>query len=86
LSGSKLLFQKTEAGKTTTLSSKSITFVLGRTYQVRAELSGATATVAIDGVEVGSFTTSFNQTATRHGLLCSNTGLRKWERFAVSQL
>jgi len=86
LSGSKLLLQQVQNGAMTTLSHKNIQFELGRTYQVRADLSGATIAVSIDGTSVGSFTTTFNQTATRHGILCSNTGPRKWERFTVSQL
>ena len=86
LSKSTLLFQKTEAGATKTLGSTSIPLVLGRTYVVRAELSGATVSISIDGMTVATHTTTFNQTATRHGVLSSNSGVRKWERFTVSPL
>src|SRR5690606_33306988 len=85
LSTSMLRFQKTQSGATTTLATHHKSFVLGRTYQLRADLTGSTIAISIDGTLVGTYTTSFNQTATQHGLLCSNSGVRKWERFTVSQ-
>ena len=86
ISTSTLRLQKTAAGTTTTVGSKSATFVLGQAYQLRAVLSGSTITISVDGVAMGTFTTTFNQTATRHGLLASNSGTRKWDRFTVSSL
>ena len=85
LFGNSLQLKKTEAAATTTLASKSATFVLGRTYKMRAVLSGPTITVSIDGTVMATFTTSFNLQATRFGLLTSNTGVRQWDRFTVTR-
>ena len=41
--------------------------------------------VLIDGTLVATFSSSFNQQATRVGLLTSNTGTRKWDRFTVTR-
>ncbi|HTO05194.1 MAG TPA: hypothetical protein VL069_15900, partial [Opitutus sp.] len=83
LAPSNLRFQKTQAGATTTLGTKNFTFVIGRTYRVKADLVGSSVKISVDGTVLGTFNTSFNQTATRHGLLTSNSGVRQWERFTV---
>lgn len=83
LAPSNVRFQKTQSGATTTLGTKNFSFVIGRTYLVRADLAGSSVKISVDGTELGTFSTSFNQTATRHGLLTSNSGVRSWERFTV---
>jgi hypothetical protein len=76
---------RTAAGSTTTLASASRNLPLGQVYTLRVTLSGATITVAINGATAATFTTSFNQTATRHGLLANGSGVRSWASFLVTQ-
>jgi hypothetical protein len=80
------LFQRTVAGVTTTVASGRSTYPLKANYSLKATLSGPSIVLSIDGVVVRTFTESFNQTATRHGLLCSNTGVRSWDSFIVRTL
>jgi len=80
-----LQLKQTAAGVSKTLGTKSVAFVLGQTYQLRAVLTDATISISVNGVQLATFNTPFNQTATRHGLICSNTGVRSWERFTVTQ-
>jgi hypothetical protein len=83
LNPSSLVIQKTQAGVTSTLTSVSRPFGLGTTYNVRVTLNGPALAVEIDGVVAANVSSSFNQTATRHGLLAANSGIRKWEYFTV---
>ena len=85
LNKSSLQLMRTAAGKNTTLATVSKSFALGRTYVLRTVLAGSTISVSIDGTPVATFTTTFNQTGTRHGLLAINSGVRKWERFTVTR-
>ena len=80
-----LQLQQTAAGKTTTLASIPRAFPLGGTYVLRAVLAGSTIAISVDGVDLGTFTAAFNQTATRHGLLAVNSGWHRWDSFTVSR-
>jgi hypothetical protein len=84
-SSTALRLLKTQGGTTTGLASKSANFVLGRTYALRVVLSGSTAEIFVDSAPFATFSTVFNQTATRHGIIATNSGVRKWERFTVTR-
>ena len=79
-------FQRTVAGVTTTVAKGRASYPLKANYTMRALLSGPSVILTIDGVTVRTITEYFNEGATRHGLLCSNTGLRTWDSFSVRKL
>jgi hypothetical protein len=79
-------FQKTAGGATTTVSRGTAVLPLKTDYSVKVTLQGPTITLMIDGVLVKTVTESFNQTATRHGIVSSNTGARSWNSFTVRKL
>jgi hypothetical protein len=80
------LFQKTVEGVTTTVASGRSTYPLNTNYTLKASMSGPSIVLSIDGVVVRSLSEPFNETATRHGVLCSNTGARTWDTFLVRRL
>jgi hypothetical protein len=77
--------QKTEAGVTATIASVSRSQPLGQSYTLHVVLGGPAISVTINGVAAAAFSTSFNQTMTRHGLLASGSGVRSWDYFKVSR-
>ena len=83
LTRSAWLFQKTIAGGTTTVASGKASYPLGGDYAVKISTSGPSIVLSVNGVVVKTVTETFNQAATRHGLLCSNTGARSWRSFFV---
>lgn len=83
LSRSGWFFQRTSQGETKTIAQGAASYAFDQKHQVRVSLSAAHVSIEIDGAVVGTFEEGFNQTATRHGLVCSNTGYRAWENFSV---
>ncbi|HTK03811.1 MAG TPA: sialate O-acetylesterase [Alphaproteobacteria bacterium] len=68
---------KREAGVNTTLSSTPLVAVNGQTYAFALTLNGSSISLSIDGVEQISATSSFNQSATIHGIFAgASTGVR----------
>lgn len=84
LSSTAIRLYKTQGGSTSLIGAVPANLALGQIYNVRAILSGSTVSLFVQGVNVATFSTSFNQTATRHGLYANNSGARRWERFTVS--
>lgn len=85
LTSTAVRLQKTEAGVTSTVASVARSQPLGQTYTVRVTLSGPAIGVAINGATAANFSTSFNQTSTRHGVLSGGSGVRSWDYFKVSR-
>jgi len=85
LTSGALTIGKTEAGVTSNMLVVTHSFALGQTYRVHVTLSGSSVAVAVDDIALASVTSAFNQTATRFGLLASNTGTRRWDRFCFTQ-
>ncbi|HTO03916.1 MAG TPA: hypothetical protein VL069_09455, partial [Opitutus sp.] len=79
-------FQRTVAGVTTTVATGKATYPLKENYTLKVTLSGPTVVFSLNGVVERTITESFNQTATKHGLLCSNSGVRTWDSFSVRKL
>ena len=79
------LLQKTMAGATTTVATAKSTFAVGASHTLSATLVGANVTLSVDGAIVGSVDVAFNESATRHGILSSGSGVRSWENFSVRQ-
>lgn len=75
--------QKTAAGSTTTIASGKQAFATDVPHTLSAVLQGALVELAVDGVRLGQFEIGFNVNATRHGLLCVNSGTRKWDSFEI---
>lgn len=75
--------QQTVGGSTKSLLSGQMPFVLAEHHTLSAMLLGPSIVLTIDGTTVGAAEVTFNQGATRHGLLSSNSGLRRWENFTV---
>ena len=86
LTGTGWFFQKTADGLTTTLARGSAVYALNTAHTVKVTMNGPAILMSVDGRAAGSLTEAFNATATRHGLLCSNTGLRTWSSFSVTKL
>ena len=84
LSSTTIRLYKTQNGSTALIGTAPVLLPLGQTYGLRAIASGSSITLFLDGRNVASFSTSFNQSATRHGLYANNRGVRRWERFVVS--
>lgn len=76
--------QKTAAGSTTNLLTGKGDYTRGSDYTLSATLLGASVVLGIEGTTVGAVEVPFNQTATRHGILSSNSGTRMWDAFVVS--
>jgi hypothetical protein len=79
-------FQKTVAGVITTVASGKAALPLKADYTLKVTLQGPTIILMIDGVILRTVTEPFNQTATKFGVLCSNTGVRSWNSFSVRKL
>jgi hypothetical protein len=77
--------QRTAEGSTTNLLTGKGAYVKGSDYTLSATLLGASVVLGIEGTTVGALEVPFNQTATRHGILSSNSGTRKWDTFVVSE-
>lgn len=64
---------KIQSDSVTVVQDTAFSFTAGETYNIRVVASGSTITVYVDDVEVVEVTSqTFNQTATRHGLLRNN--------------
>lgn len=83
LNATSLVVQKTQAGSTTTLLTVARSFALGASYGLRVILDGPSLSVELDGTIIATVNHPFNQTATNHGLLAVNSGLRYWDYFTV---
>lgn len=79
------VLQQTAAGVTKNLLSGRGTYVANTDHVLGAQLAGPTVALSVDGVQVGVVDVSFNETATRYGLLSSGSGVRSWRSFEVRQ-
>ena len=77
--------QQSSSGRITTLRSGRAVYDTTVPHKVTAILQGSTIKLAVDDVPVGSASVTFNQTATRHGVLAYGSGARKWHDFLVRQ-
>jgi hypothetical protein len=83
LSRSGWFLQRTANGVTATIAQGVASYAFDQKHDVRVSLAGSHIGIEIDRALVRSAEESFNQSATRHGLVCSNTGYRAWENFSV---
>ena len=79
----KFRLYEVNAGITTLRASVTIGLSSGVDYQVRVALNGTSITCHIADEEVISYTSSFNQTETRHGLYCDADVTVRFNDFAV---
>jgi hypothetical protein len=80
------LFQRTVGGVTTTVTSGRAAHPLKSNYALRVAMSGPNINLSINGEIVRTVTENFNLTATRHGVLTSNSGTRTWDSFSIRKL
>ncbi|EKE05611.1 MAG: hypothetical protein ACD_19C00188G0001 [uncultured bacterium] len=74
---------KKEGGVNSTLSSLSLDAVNGQTYTFALTLNGSSISLSIDGVERVSATSTFNQSATIHGIFAGASTAVRFDDFLI---
>lgn len=73
-----------EADVWTQLGTAAMALTVGQVYAFRAELDGSAIDLYVDDVLKLSITSTFNQTATLHGMYGANGNSQTWDNFAVT--
>ena len=81
VTGANIQVRKMDAGADSQLTSASHTWGTGATKFLQVVLHGNSIRVFVDDDEVASTTSSFNNTATKHGLFCDDQADHTWDNF-----
>lgn len=80
-------FFRRQGGSYTSIGSVSVTRAVGTTYRLEITCEGSAVTVKVDGSTVITNTSTFNQTATKHGLRNGSTATtQRFDNFLVESL
>jgi len=81
VTGTAVEVRKVEAGADSQVATFSHTWAIGTQKFLQVVLHGTSIRVFVDDAQVLSTTSSFNSTATRHGLFCDDQADHTWHKF-----